>query len=59
MMDRNYSILPYHSEIFPGPAGLNTRGTPHLFVISPPIGYHFNGSMSDMGTLSYARYLLI
>ena len=46
MMDRNYSICcysTYHSEIFPGPAGLDTRGIPHLFVISPSLGYHFNG----------------
>ena len=47
MMDRNYSICcysTYHCKIFPGPVGLNTRGTPHLFVvvISPPIRYHLN-----------------
>ena len=43
----NYSICcysTYHCKIFPGPVGLNTRGTPHLFVvvISPPIRYHLN-----------------
>ena len=47
MMDRNYSICcysTYHSKIFTGPVGLNSRGTPHLFVvvISPPIRYHLN-----------------
>ena len=47
MMDRNCSICcysTYPSKIFPGPLGLNTRGTPHLVVvvISPPIRYHLN-----------------